>query len=150
MDLLYPLYGNLVLQPDQPLAEATAFDNGHWGVAIDPVLAERLEVSIGDDVYIGSLTMRVRALVMQQPDRSLSAEWRGAPVLLSAEALAASGLTGAGSRIDFNYRVRTAVPTRYVAKSSSTMPFPTRPGKSARSRVAVVVSQSVLGSSRPG
>jgi len=111
MDSLYPLYGNFVLQPDQSLAETTAFDNGSWGVAIDPVLAERLALSVGDDVYVGSLTMRVRALVMQQPDRSLSAEWRGAPVLLSAAALAASGLTGVGSRIDFNYRVRTAVPT---------------------------------------
>jgi putative ABC transport system permease protein len=112
MDGMYPLYGSLVLQPEQRLAEATAFDNGHWGAAIDPVLAERLDISIGDDVYVGSLTMRVRALVMQQPDRALSAEWRGAPVLLSAEALAVSGLTQAGSRIDFDYRVRTAVPTR--------------------------------------
>jgi len=45
MDAKYPLYGNLVLQPDQLLADATAFDNGHWGVAIDPVLAERLDIS---------------------------------------------------------------------------------------------------------
>jgi len=112
MDSIYPLYGSLVLQPDQLLAEATTFDNGHWGVAIDPVLAERLAISVGDDVYIGSLTMRVRALVMQQPDRALSAQWRGAPVLLSAAALAASELTKAGSRIDFDYRVRTTIPTR--------------------------------------
>ncbi|MDH3452874.1 MAG: ABC transporter permease, partial [Gammaproteobacteria bacterium] len=111
-DALYPLYGNLVLQPDLPLAEVTALDNGRWGVAIDPVLAENLDVSIGDDVYIGSLTMRVRALVMQQPDRALSAEWRGTPVLLNPEAVEASGLTAAGSRIEFNYRVRTEVPAR--------------------------------------
>jgi putative ABC transport system permease protein len=111
-DELYPLYGDLELQPNVPLAEITAFENGRWGVATDPVLAESLDVSIGDDVYIGSLTMRVRALVMRQPDRSLSAEWRGTPVLLSEEAVAASGLTAAGSRIEFNYRVRTDVPSR--------------------------------------
>jgi putative ABC transport system permease protein len=111
-DALYPLYGNLVLRPDLPLAEVTAFADDRWGVAIDPVLAESLDVSIGDDVYIGSLTMRVRALVMQQPDRALSAEWRGTPVLLNPEAVEASGLTAAGSRIEFNYRVRTEVPAR--------------------------------------
>jgi len=110
MDTLYPLYGRLRLQPDQPLAEVTAFDGAQWGVAIDPVLAERLALSVGDNVYVGSLTMRVRALVLQQPDRSLSAEWRGAPVLLSAEAIAAAGLMQPGSRIDFNYLVRTTVP----------------------------------------
>jgi len=51
MDAKYPLYGNLVLQPDQLLADATAFDNGHWGVAIDPVLAERLDISIGETTF---------------------------------------------------------------------------------------------------
>jgi len=112
MDTMYPLYGSLVLQPDQMLAEATAFDDNSWGVAIDAVLAERLAISVGDDVYVGSLTLPVRALVMQQPDRALSAEWRGAPVLLSADALAATGLTGEGSRVDYNYRVRTDVSSR--------------------------------------
>ena len=110
MDDEYPLYGRLTLEPDLPLSEITAFSDGQWGAAIDPVLADTLGIGLGDDIFIGALTMRVRALVLQQPDRALNAEWRGTPVLVNAEALEASGLMEPGSRIDFDYRVRTAVP----------------------------------------
>ena len=105
----YPLYGELVLQPAQSLGEATRYADDQWGVAIDPVLAEWLGIAIGDDVYIGQLTMQVRAFVLQQPDRAISAEWRGAPVLLDEAALEASGLVRPGSLIDYGYRVRTAI-----------------------------------------
>ena len=107
MDALYPLYGELILEPSRPLSQITAFADNHWGVAIDPVLAERLEINVGDNVFIGALEMKVRALVHKQPDRSLNADWRGTPVLLSAEALQASGLIQPGSRIDYEYRVRS-------------------------------------------
>lgn len=110
LDALYPLYGELVLAPSRQLADITAFADGHWGVAIDPVLAERLEIGIGDRVYIGSLEMEVRALVISQPDRSLNADWRGTPVLLSADALQASDLIQPGSRLDYEYHVRSSVP----------------------------------------
>ena len=50
MDAMYPLYGSLSLQPDLPLAEITAFDDGQWGAAIDPVLADSLGISVGDEV----------------------------------------------------------------------------------------------------
>lgn len=110
MDSAYPLYGNLVLEPAMPLAEATGMVDGHWGVALDPVLAENLDVDVGDEVYVGALTMRVRALVLTQPDRALAAEWRGAPVLLSDSALGETGLIQAGSLVDYDYRVRTSIP----------------------------------------
>lgn len=110
MDSAYPLYGNLVLEPDIPLSEATEIADGQWGIALDPVLAENLDLAVGDDVHVGSLAMRVRALVLQQPDRALSAEWRGAPVLLSDAALVETGLIQAGSLVDYDYRVRTSIP----------------------------------------
>ena len=117
MDAAYPLYGKLVLEPDMPLTEATAFADGHWGVALDPVLAETLDLSVGDDVHVGSLEMRVRALVLQQPDRSLAAEWRGAPVLLSDRALGETGLVQVGSLVEYDYRVRTSIPRKYLARA---------------------------------
>ncbi|MDH3371784.1 MAG: ABC transporter permease [Gammaproteobacteria bacterium] len=111
MDAAYPLYGKLVLQPEMTLGEATGFADGHWGIALDPVLTENLGLTVGDEVYVGSLAMRVRALVLQQPDRALNAEWRGAPVLLSDAALRETGLVQAGSVVDYDYRVRTSLPT---------------------------------------
>jgi len=108
MDDHYPLYGNLELDPAARLAEVTALRNGRWGIAIDPVLGLRLGIGVGDRVAIGGLDTEVRALLRQQPDRPLSADWRGPPVLLSATALDASGLIQPGSRVDYEYRVATA------------------------------------------
>ncbi|MFC6672178.1 ABC transporter permease [Marinobacterium aestuariivivens] len=56
---------------------------------------------------VGALTMEVRALIRHQPDRRLSADWRGPPVLVADDALQASGLILPGSRLDYEYRVRT-------------------------------------------
>jgi putative ABC transport system permease protein len=110
MDARYPLYGELLLDPSKQLSDLTVFVDGLWGIAIDPVLAERLQLGIGDRVHIGSLEMEVRALVLKQPDRSLNADWRGTPVLLSADALQASGLIQPGSRIEYEYHVRSNLP----------------------------------------
>lgn len=110
MDASYPLYGTLTLQPDLALADITAFKDGQWGAAVDPVLADTLGIAVGDDIFIGNLTMRVRALVLEQPDRALNAEWRGTPVLVNEQSLQPSGLIQPGSRLDFDYRVRTSIP----------------------------------------
>jgi putative ABC transport system permease protein len=106
-DAAYPLYGTLTLSPLQSLTRALQKEDEQWGVAIDPILAERQKLTIGDNVYIGELTLTVRALIIEQPDRRLSANWRGAPVLISQEAMDASGLIRPGSRIEHEYRIRT-------------------------------------------
>jgi putative ABC transport system permease protein len=106
-DDAYPLYGTVGLTPDQPLRDAVTKQAEGYGVAIDPVLATRLDLALGDQVSIGNISLTVRALIESQPDRSLRADWRGPPVLLSDAALQASGLLQAGSRVAWRYRVRT-------------------------------------------
>jgi putative ABC transport system permease protein len=110
-DTRYPLYGDLLLQPQQTTQQAIEFMDGYWGIALDPVLADRMELKPGDEVEIGSLKLVVRAIIVHQPDRSLSADWRGPPVLISEEALHASELIQPGSRLDYEYRVRTKLNT---------------------------------------
>ena len=110
VDSAYPLYGNLGLEPAVSLEEALAMNNGRYGAAIDAVLAERLDIGIGDEVYVGALALQVRAIVVSQPDRRLSADWRGAPLLLSEAALRQTALVQPGSRIDYEYNVRTETP----------------------------------------
>ncbi|MDZ7842624.1 MAG: ABC transporter permease [Gammaproteobacteria bacterium] len=107
VDEHYPLYGELVLEPGESLETVTSREGGQWGLALDGMIAERLDIQIGDEVAVGSLTMEVRALVRHQPDRSLQANWRGAPALISPEALDASELVGPASRVEYEYRVRT-------------------------------------------
>ena len=107
VDQHYPLYGALTLEPSMALPDATQSIAGRYGLAMDPVLAERLLVSVGDVVEIGALELEVRALITEQPDRNLTASWRGSPVMISTPALAETGLVLPGSRIDYEYRVRT-------------------------------------------
>ena len=106
-DAAYPLYGELQLTPDQPRAELTAQKNDLWGAVIDPLLAERLGQTIGDQIQIGAATFRISGLIEAQPDRSLNANWRGLPIMISDEALQATELIQPGSRVDYEYRVQT-------------------------------------------
>lgn len=107
VDDAYPLYGQIRLEPEQSLQQAFAKKEGSWGVAIDPIVAERSALKLGDTIYIGDLQLVIRALVLEQPDRRLSANWRGAPVLMSEQAMNATGLLLPGSRVEHEYRVKT-------------------------------------------
>lgn len=107
-DAAYPLYGEVVLAPAQPLAEALLQREGLHGVALDAALALRLGLRPGDRVAVGDTELRVGAIVQRQPDRSLRADWGAAPVLLSEAALQATGLVQPLSRIDHLHRVRIA------------------------------------------
>ena len=107
VDERYPLYGALTLDPALSLAEVTRIEQGQHGLAMDPVLADRLNIHVGDLVEIGALQLEVRALITKQPDRNLSANWLGSPVILSAAALADTQLLHPASRVSYEYRVRT-------------------------------------------
>ncbi|MEC5397083.1 ABC transporter permease [Uliginosibacterium sp. H1] len=106
----YPLYGSVEMSPPAPLRDALAERDGRWGIAIDRALAQRLGLKPGDEVTLGETTLAVRAITLRQPDRSLRADWSGLPVLLSADALAATGLIQPGSRVEYNYRIKTDTP----------------------------------------
>lgn len=109
-DARYPLYGSVELAPAGDLATTLAQRDGAWGAAIDGALAQRLGLSVGDPVEVGHLTLVVRATVVRQPDRSLRADWGGAPVLVADGALMATGLVQPLSRVEYQYRVRTVQP----------------------------------------
>lgn len=123
VDDRYPLYGELRLDPPTALPEALARRDGAFGLVPDAVLAQRLGVRVGDNVEIGDALVTVHALLEYQPDRSLRAEWYGAPVLLASAALAETGLIQPGSRIDYQVRLRTSErPARVRAALASAFP----------------------------
>ncbi|MGE0098076.1 MAG: ABC transporter permease [Hydrogenophaga sp.] len=109
-DARYPLYGTVELAPASSLDMALGQREGFWGAAIDRALAQRLGLVVGDRVEVGDLSLMVRAVVLRQPDRSLRADWSGAPVLVADGALQASGLVQPLSRVEYHYRVRTGEP----------------------------------------
>jgi len=106
-DAQYPLYGEVTLAPPSALDAALAQRGPDWGAAVDAALAQRLNLKPGDRIDIGDLNLEVRALITRQPDRSLRADWGGAPVLVADGALTATGLVQPLSRVKYRYRVRT-------------------------------------------
>lgn len=109
-DAAYPLYGEVTLAPAGSLDTALAQREDTWGAALDATLAERMGIAVGDAVEVGDLSLSVRALITRQPDRSLRADWGGAPVLVAEGGLMATGLVQPLSRVDYRYRVRTDQP----------------------------------------
>ena len=109
VDDAYPLYGQVQLEPQITLQQAVdqSAANGLWGAAFDPALVEQLGLQTGQIVSIGDLEVELRALILEQPDRSLRADFRGPPVIVDERALEQSGLLLPTSLIDYDYRIRT-------------------------------------------
>ena len=148
-DERYPLYGQVLLDPRAPLREALVQRDGEWGVALDAALAGRLGLRPGDAVKLGTLEARVRALIARQPDRSLRADWRGPPVLIAAQALAATGLAGPASRLSYRYRVKTPEPAaawrNRLAAAFPDAPWEIRTFGERSERIAEVLGQVASG-----
>ncbi|OED43688.1 hypothetical protein AB833_03265 [Chromatiales bacterium (ex Bugula neritina AB1)] len=110
VDNTYPLYGEVTLQPDISVQQAVSKSGeGLWGAAFDPALIEQMGLQVGQLVSIGDLYLELRAVILQQPDRSLSADFRGPPVIIDERALQQSGLLLPTSLIDYDYRIRTTM-----------------------------------------
>lgn len=106
VDQNYPLYGSLEFEPMLSM-QAAAADHG---AAIDPALAADLNLQVGDKVFVGDIELTVRTIILNQPDRALSADVRGPPVLVSDATLNATGLITPTSLVDYEYRLRLEGP----------------------------------------
>jgi putative ABC transport system permease protein len=103
-DEAYPLYGALKLEP----ADANTFSsvNGSFGVAVDPILLSRLNLKIGDSLKLGKAQFILRAAISTEPDRIADGIIFGPRLMMSHDALQATGLIQPGSLITWNYRVK--------------------------------------------
>lgn len=106
VDNLYPLYGELTLEPAMPLADALAERGGVYGAAIDPALLARLKAKMGDQIKIGEATFEIRTAITHEPDRAISFTTIGPRVLVSHAALNATQLVQPGSLVEHEYNIR--------------------------------------------
>ncbi len=105
VDGLYPLYGDVRLDPAMPLPGALAERAAAFGAAVDPTLLTRLGVKQGERIAIGNAQVEIRAVIRSEPDKLASGIAFGPRVLLSEAALRASGLVQPGSLVRWNYRL---------------------------------------------
>lgn len=106
VDGAYPLYGEMRLTPAMPLDAALAAGDGLPGAVVEEALAQRLDLAPGDRLRIGEAEFALRAVIEREPDRGISALTLGPRVMISEQALAATGLVQPGSLIRFHYRLR--------------------------------------------
>ncbi len=109
VDDLYPLYGQLLTQPQLSTEALLQRRDGLWGAAVDENLLQRLELEIGQQIRIGEQPFQLRAVIRQEPDRASGGAIGfslGPRVLISSAALPATQLIQPGSLIYYVYRLR--------------------------------------------
>lgn len=106
VDAAYPLYGAVVTDPPAPLDRTLARDGDAFGAAADPLLLARLGLTPGEKITVGSATFVLRASVTSEPDRLAGGIGFGPRLMVSADALAATGLVQPGSLVRWVYRLR--------------------------------------------
>lgn len=101
VDARYPLVGELEMEPAGGLDEALESRGGSFGAVVDAQVLSRLGASLGDRIFVGSIGVEARAVLKHEPDRRIQGVEFGPRVLLSRDALDASGLLAPGSMVRF-------------------------------------------------
>ncbi|MBY3219735.1 ABC transporter permease [Rhizobium laguerreae] len=106
VDDAYPLYGKFVAEPDYPLAGLLSGQGGTYGAVAAPLLLDRLGLAVGDELLLGNVKLSITGTVKTEPD-ALSEGFGFAPrLLVSRQALQASGLIQTGSLVEHAYKIR--------------------------------------------
>ncbi len=120
VDGAYPLYGTVVLDPAQPLAAVLVERNGTFGAAADPALLARLDLAPGASIKVGQATIAIRsALNSGEPDKLAGGIGFGPRLLISEEAVRATGLLQPGSLVRWHYRLQLPEEDSTAASVSS-------------------------------
>lgn len=106
VDASYPLFGQAEFDPPGPIADALARHDGAFGAAADSTLLARLEIKPGARLTIGGATIEIRAALTNEPDKLAGGIGFGPRLLVSQDALRATGLLQPGSLVRWHYRLR--------------------------------------------
>lgn len=105
VDAAYPSVGELRSEPNAPADQLLGLRDGAYGGIADPVLFGRLDLKPGDVVTIGSARIQLRASLVSEPDKIAAGVGFGPRLILSQEALRASGLLQPGSLVRWTARI---------------------------------------------
>jgi putative ABC transport system permease protein len=103
VDEAYPLVGQVRLSPERSLA---ATIRSEPGAVIDPILLERLGLSVGDKLSLGRIDVPIVATILAEPDRLGERLTVGPRVLVSIDTLRRTGLIDPGSLVTWRYAVK--------------------------------------------
>lgn len=116
----YPLRGRLEIQTAAGLAVNPAVQPGH--VFIDPSLAARLDIGIGDVLQLGKADLRVQGLILLEPDRGMNFVNLSPRVIAHHSDLPATGLDTTGSRVRYRLWLGSDDPSRLYTFDRQILP----------------------------
>jgi putative ABC transport system permease protein len=119
VDGAYPLFGAVALDPAQPLTAVLEERNGAFGAAADPALLARLDLEPGAAIKVGQASIEIRAALASEPDKLAGGIGFGPRLLISQDALRATGLLQPGSLVRWHYRLRLPQEDSTAASVSS-------------------------------
>ena len=126
VDLIYPLFGKVVLEPDMTLAAALQKDaQGRYGTVAEQALIQRLGLKVGDMVRVGETSLQLRAVIADEPDRGSQVFNLGPRLMISGEALPETKLVQPGSLVYHLYRAKMSPgisAKRWLAKVKKQFP----------------------------
>ncbi|MDZ7823872.1 MAG: ABC transporter permease [Ahrensia sp.] len=105
VDDRYPLYGTFKTEPAFSF-DALGRTGGAFGVYVQPIFLDRLNIAVGDDVLIGNETYNVRGVIELEPDALSSGVGFAPRLIMSTDGMQASGLIQPGSLVERLYKVR--------------------------------------------
>ncbi|HLH89559.1 MAG TPA: FtsX-like permease family protein [Xanthobacteraceae bacterium] len=106
VDAAYPLYGAVDTDPAAPLGDLLARRGDAYGAIVDPALLARLDLEPGARITIGQASFELRAALVTEPDKLAGGIGFGPRLMVSEEALRATGLLQPGSLVRWHYRLR--------------------------------------------
>lgn len=101
VDDLYPLIGQVQLDPEMPLPDALA----DYGGVMERVLADRLGLVAGDAFRLGEQDFTLRAILDRYPDNAAGGFGLGPRTIVLTDDLATSGLIMEGTLFSTQYRL---------------------------------------------
>lgn len=106
VDDAYPLTGAVQVEPAVPLDQALGMQpGGLYGALLDPVLADRLGLAIGDRFRLGRAEFILTGRILREPDSTGTGFALGPRSLVPGVALEGSGLLEPGSLFETEYRL---------------------------------------------
>lgn len=106
VDGAYPLYGQLVTEPQLSNPDLFGARDGVFGAAAPDILFDRLGVSVGDTIMLGGKPLQIRARLVNEPDAASDGFGFAPRLLLSLDGLRAAGLIQPGSLVEHAYKIR--------------------------------------------
>ena len=110
VDAAYPLYGRFEATGGGTLADLLAPRGAAFGGVAAPIMLERLGLRAGDRVKLGSAEIVITDTIGSEPDAASDGFAFAPKLIVSREALFASGLVQTGSLVEHQYKIRLADP----------------------------------------